>query len=89
MAKEKHQIEVDEEQGYTQNVRDMNVCGREMGRASGFIKDITVFLRHQQLNIMWWIWNKQQLFSTVQKLKEIKIDSKWPGIQSAPQGPQR
>lgn len=52
MAKEKHQSEVDEEKGYTQNFRDINVCGREIDQALGFIKDITVFLRHQQLNIM-------------------------------------
>lgn len=71
MAKEKHQSEVDEAQGYTQNSRDINVCGQEIDRALGFIKDITVFLRHQQLNIMWWIRNKHHLFSIVQKLKEI------------------
>lgn len=52
MAKEKHQSEVNGEKGYTQNFRDINVCGREIEQALGFIKDITVFLRHQQLNIM-------------------------------------
>lgn len=52
MAKEKHRSEVDEEQGYMQNFRDINVCGREIDRALGVIKDITVFLQHQQLNIL-------------------------------------
>lgn len=52
MAKKKHQIEVDEKQGYTQNFRDINVCGQEIDQALGFIKKITVFLQHQQLNIM-------------------------------------
>ena len=33
--------------------------------------------------------NKHHLFSTVQKLKEIKIGSKWPSIYPAPQGSPR
>lgn len=43
MAKKKHQIEVDEKQGYTQNFRDINVCGQEIDQALGFIKKITFF----------------------------------------------
>lgn len=44
MAKEKHQSESGEEQGYSQSIRNINVCGRKICRVLGFIKDITVFL---------------------------------------------
>lgn len=44
MAKEEHQSEGGEEQGYSQSIRNINDCGWEIRRVLGFIKDITVFL---------------------------------------------